>query len=37
MLIVDASLGDDKKPGGLGAILTQIDNTGQHCVIAYAS
>jgi hypothetical protein len=36
-LIVDASLGDDKKPGGLGAILTQIDSTGQHCVIAYAS
>ncbi len=23
-LIVDASLGDDKKPGGLGAILTQV-------------
>jgi hypothetical protein len=36
-LIVDASLGDDKKPGGLGAILMQIDKTGQHCVIAYAS
>jgi hypothetical protein len=36
-LIVDASLGDDKKSGGLGAILTQIDSTGQHCVIAYAS
>jgi hypothetical protein len=26
-LIVDASLGDDKKPGGLGTILTQIDKT----------
>jgi hypothetical protein len=36
-LIVDASLGDDKKPGGLGTILTQINKTGQHCVIAYAS
>ncbi len=36
-LIVDASLGDEKKPGGLGAILTQIDKTGQNCVIAYAS
>jgi hypothetical protein len=36
-LIDDASLGDDKKPGGLGAILTQINPNGQHCVIAYAS
>ncbi len=36
-LIVDASLGDDKKPGGLGAILTQINTDGEHCVIAYAS
>jgi hypothetical protein len=36
-LIVDASLGDDKKLGGLGSILTQIDTMGQHCVIAYAS
>jgi hypothetical protein len=35
--VVDASLGDDKKPGGLGAILTQLDSLGQHCVIAYAS
>jgi hypothetical protein len=35
-LIVDASLGDDKKPGGLGAILTQINPNGEHCVIAYA-
>ena len=24
-------------PGGLGAILTQIDEKGEHCVIAYAS
>jgi hypothetical protein len=30
-------LGDDKKPGGLGAILTQINTNGEHCVIAYAS
>jgi hypothetical protein len=36
-LIDDASLGDDKKPGGLGTILTQINPNGQHCVIAYAS
>jgi hypothetical protein len=36
-LIVDASLGDDKKPGGLGAILTQVNQQGEHCVIAYAS
>ena len=38
-LITDASLGDSdqKKPGGLGAILTQIDENGEHQVIAYAS
>jgi hypothetical protein len=36
-LIVDESLGYDKKPRGLGAILTQIDKTGQFCVIAYTS
>jgi hypothetical protein len=36
-LIADASLGDDKKPGGLGAILTQVNKEGEHCVIAYAS
>ena len=36
-LICDAALGDDTHPGGLGAILTQIDKTGEHCVIAYAS
>jgi hypothetical protein len=34
---VDASLGDDKKPGGLGAILTQINTKGEQCVIVYAS
>ena len=38
-LITNASLGDSnqKKPGGLGAILTQIDENGDHQVIAYAS
>jgi hypothetical protein len=36
-LIVEASLGDDKKPGGLGAILTQVNLDGQHCVITFAS
>ena len=36
-LLCDASLGDDRKAGGLGAILTQIDEKGEHQVIAYAS
>jgi hypothetical protein len=36
-LITDASLGDEKKPGGLGAILMQVNQQGEHCVIAYAS
>jgi len=36
-LITDASLGDGKKPGGLGAILAQVNPQGEHCVIAYAS
>jgi RNase H-like domain found in reverse transcriptase len=36
-LIIDASLGGDKKPWVLGAISTQINPDGQHCVIAYAS
>ncbi len=36
-LIVDASLGDDKTPGGLGAILTQINPCGQHFIIAYTN
>jgi hypothetical protein len=34
---VDASVGDDKKPSGLEAILTQINSSGEHCVIAYTS
>ena len=36
-LITDASLGVAEKPGGLGAIRTQIDKNGDHHVIAYAS
>ena len=36
-LIVDASLGDEKTPGGLGAILTQIDDKGEFRAISYAS
>ena len=38
-LITDASLGDrdQKKPRGLGAILTQINEKGEHQVIAYTS
>jgi hypothetical protein len=36
-LIINASLGDNKKSGGLGAILTQINPNGKHCIIAYAS
>ena len=38
-LITDAACGDSdqKKPGGLGAILTQIDAKGDHHVLAYAS
>ncbi|MGL6005418.1 reverse transcriptase domain-containing protein, partial [Aeromonas sobria] len=36
-LITDAALGDDNHPGGLGAILTQIDKTGNFHVLAYAS
>ena len=36
-LITDAACGDDNNPGGLGAILTQIDEKGQFYVIAYAS
>jgi len=36
-LITDAALGDEKNDGGLGAILTQQNEKGEHCVIAYAS
>src|SRR5574343_611186 len=39
-LITDAScgvIGDEKQPGGLGAILAQIDKNGKFYVIAYAS
>ena len=30
-------MGDDKKDGGLGAILSQINEKGEFCAIAYAS
>ena len=36
-LITDAATGDDNSPGGMGAILTQIDKQGKFYVIAYAS
>jgi hypothetical protein len=36
-LITDASFRDEHTAGGLGAILTQIDNQGKFYVIAYAS
>ena len=36
-LIVDESTGNDKTPGGLGAILCQTDEKGKNRVIAYAS
>jgi hypothetical protein len=36
-LIVDASTGDGTHRGGLGAILTQKDDKGEHHVICYAS
>ena len=36
-LITDACVGDKKHPGGLGAILTQLDEKNEHRVIAYAS
>jgi len=35
--VVNTCLGDDKNPGGLGAILTQINPNGEHFIIAYAS
>jgi len=37
VLITDASFGDEKTPGGLGAILSQVDDKGKYYVIAYAS
>ena len=36
-LITDAACGDDTNPGGMGAILTQIDTNGCFYVISYAS
>jgi hypothetical protein len=35
--IVDAPLGDDAHPGGLGAILSKINAALKYCVITYAS
>jgi hypothetical protein len=35
-LITNASFGNEYTAGGLGAILTQIDNEGQFFVITYA-
>ena len=34
---MDTSFGDETTAGGLGAILTQLDEKGQFYVIAYAS
>ena len=36
-LIVDAATGGENTDGGLGAILCQLDESGNHRVIAYAS
>ena len=36
-LITDAACGDDVHPGGMGAILTQLDKDQNFFVIAYAS
>jgi hypothetical protein len=36
-LITDAATGDEQHPGGMGAILTQVDKNGKFYVIAYAS
>jgi hypothetical protein len=36
-LIMEASCGDDVNPGGMGAILTQVDDKTNFYVIAYAS
>jgi hypothetical protein len=36
-LITDASFGNENTEGGLGAILTQLDETGKFYVVAYAS
>jgi hypothetical protein len=36
-LITDAATGDEHHPGGLGAILTQVNQDGEFSVLAYAS
>jgi hypothetical protein len=35
--IYDASLGDDKKPGGMGATLTHTNKQNHHNIMAYTS
>jgi len=37
ILITDAATGTADSPGGLGAILTQIDKEGNHYAISFAS
>ena len=37
ILATDASTGDQENPGGLGAVLSQKDETGTERVVAYAS
>ncbi len=36
-LITDAATGTADTPGGMGAILTQIDKEGNHFAISFAS
>jgi hypothetical protein len=36
-LITDASIGDETKLGGMGAILSQIDPSGEHYILGYTS
>jgi hypothetical protein len=36
-LITDAATGTSDTPGGMGAILTQIDQNGNHFAISFAS
>ena len=37
LVSTDASLGDKYNPGGLGAVLTQLDDNGNQRAVAYAS
>ncbi len=36
-LITDAAIGTSETPGGLKAILTQVDKDGNFCAISFAS